>query len=138
MGFMSKYREINQQIATKSEQLAIERAQSSVKKLLESDQWKLSALALPESNMAVDAIIESSIHSVLEPKAQLMDTLRAKGFRPAEIRKVVHNYYDLHCAAKYGPSSEKTHEEMLGPVAEFFCAHQEIYNSLDPDSLRGD
>ena len=145
MALSDKYKKKKEAIHTERERLAVERAQSSVKRIIESEQFKLSALALPESAKAVDAIIKNTVQTVLDPIAQLVDTLRAKGFRPAEIRKLVHNFYDTYCTRLIGidgdSSSDKqelTYEEMLKPVADYFMEHQELYNTLDPEQLRGE
>lgn len=105
---------------------------------MESDQFKLSALALPENSMAVDAIIKSSVDAVLNPVADFMDTLRAKGFRPAEIRQLTHRMYLAHCVplSREIDREELLHEDMIKPVAEYFAQHQELYNSLNTEDLR--
>lgn len=123
------------EVAKERERLAIERAQSSIKNIMESDQFKLSALALPESQMAVDAIIKNTVTTVLDPVGSMMDTLRAKGFRPAEIRRLVHNLHDTYNLEPR--TGNPTHEEMVGPVAAYLTQHQELYNTFDPEMLRG-
>ena len=55
MSLSDFYKKRSREIASERERLAIERAQSSAKRIMESDQFKLSALALPENSMAVDA-----------------------------------------------------------------------------------
>lgn len=137
MSLSDRYKKASEQIANERQRLAIERAKSSVKRLMESEQFKLSALALPESKMAVDAIIHSTVSSALDSVNEFVDTLRAKGFRPAEIRKVVHDSYVLW---HLGPYTEGVtlYEDMLKPVADHVRTHQEIYNTLDPEQLRGE
>lgn len=136
MALSDKFKQRAASIAKEREKLAVERAQSSIKTFMNSDQFKLSALALPEGQMAVDAIVKNTVSVVLDPVGSMMDTLRAKGFRPAEIRKLVHNIHDTY---NLTPSTDNpTHEEMVGPVAEFLTEHQELYNTFDPEMLRGD
>lgn len=135
MALSGKYKKAAENIANERQRLAIERAQSSVKRLMESEQFKLSALALPESSMAVDAIIKQTVETTLDSVSEFTDTLRAKGFRPAEIRKLVHNLYQLY---NLGPYTHGTlHEDMVKPVADYVRAHQELYNTFDPETLRG-
>ena len=137
MALSDHYRKRRDEIASEREKLAIERAQSSVQRLMDSDQFKLSALALPQSDMAVDAIITTTVKSVLDPVAQLTDTLHAKGFRSAEVRTLVHNLFNTYCAASYeGDPSKAVFEEMVGPVADYVAEHQELYNTFDPAMLR--
>ncbi len=135
MALSDRFRKKAASIAAERERLAVERAQSSIQAIMASDQFKLSALALPEGQMAVDAIIKNTVSVVLDPVGSMMDTLRAKGFRPAEIRKLVHNIHDTYNLAPSG--TNHTHEEMVGPVADFLTEHQELYNTFDPEMLRG-
>lgn len=140
MSLSDFYKKRSREIASERERLAIERAQSSAKRIMESDQFKLSALALPENSMAVDAIIKSTVDAVLNPVADYTDTLRAKGFRPAEIRKLTHRMYLAHCVPLDQDITDSglLYEDMVGPVADYFARHQELYNSLNPDDLRTD
>lgn len=134
MSLADKYKKKTAALAEERQRLAVERARSSIKSIMESDQFKLSALALPESQMAVDAIVQNTVKTVLDPVGQMLDTLRAKGFRNAEIRKLVHN---LHETYKLEPHTDSAvFEDMVGPVAEFILAHQELYNTFDPEMLR--
>lgn len=134
MALSDMYKKKQQEISAKREQLAIERAKSSVSRVMQSEQWKLSALSLPEAEMAVDKIIQNTVQTVLDPVAQLTDTLRAKGFRPAEIRRLVHDLYLLY---HLGPEGENVvYENMLKPVADYVTEHQELYNTFDPEQLR--
>ena len=134
MSLADKYKKKTAALAEERQRLAVERARSSIKSIMESDQFKLSALALPESQMAVDAIVQNTVKTVLDPVGQILDTLRAKCFRNAEIRKLVHN---LHETYKLEPHTDSTvFEDMVGPVAEFILAHQELYNTFDPEMLR--
>ena len=89
--------------------------------------------------MAVDAIIRSTVQTTLNPTAQLQDTLRAKGFRPAEIRKMVHRLYVTYILSMNDKEDQiPDYDKMLNDVAIYIEGHQEIYNTLDPESLRGD
>lgn len=135
MALSDKYKTKAAAVAKEKERLAVERAQSSIKSLMNSDQFKLSALALPEGQMAVDEIVKNTVSVVLDPVGQMIDTLRAKGFRPAEIRKLVHNLHDTYNLEPLGDG--KSHDEMVGPVAAFLMEHQELYNTFDPEMLRG-
>lgn len=138
MALADFYRKSAESITQKRQELAIERSQSSIKKLMESDQFRLSVLALPESDMAVDAIINTTVKSILDPVAQFVDTLKAKGFRPAEIRATVNNLYNMYIVAMGAePAESLTYEDKVGPVADFVMTHQEVYNTLDPERLRG-
>lgn len=135
MALSSLYMKKAAEVAAERERLAVERARSSIKTIMDSDQFKLSALALPDNQMAVDQIIQSTVSVVLDPVGQMQDVLRAKGFRPAEIRKLVHNLHDTYNLEPQG--ANLTHEEMVGPVAEWLTQHQELYNTFDPEMLRG-
>lgn len=138
MALSDKYRKKREAVASERERLAVERAQGSIKRIMQSEQFRLSALALPESQMAVDAIVTQTVKSTLDPKGAFLDTVRAKGFRPAEIRMLVRKLYTLYCIPV---SAEKedlpAYEEMLDAVALHIDAHQELYNTLDPEELRG-
>lgn len=139
MSLSDKYRKKREEVSSEKERLAIERAQSSVKRIMESEQFKLSSLALPESAMAVDAIIRNTVKTTLDPVGQLQDTLRAKGFRMAEIHKMVHRLYVTYLQPlDENDGQVPEYEKMLSDVAIYLDAHQEIYNTLDPESLRGD
>lgn len=138
MGLQDHYKRKAQAICAERERLATERAQSSVKKLMESEQFRLSALALPESAMAVDALVRNTVNTVLDPVGTYIDTLRAKGFRQAEIRQITHRMYLTHCV-KFGEEPDDStllYDNMVGPVADYFMQHQELYNTLNPEDLR--
>lgn len=135
MALSNLYQRKASEIAKKREELAIERARSSIEGIMQSEQFKLSAIALPESRMAVDAIVTKAVSSVLNPVAQMVDTLRAKGFRQAEIRKLVHNLHDTYNLKPDTP--DPSYDDMVGPVADWLMEHQELYNSFDPEMLRG-
>lgn len=136
MALSDYYKKKSAELTATREQLAVERARNSVQELMNSEQFKLSALALPESKMAVDAIVENTVKTVLSPVSQFTDTLRAKGFRPADIRSAVHRLYDLY---NLGPTGQDVrHEDMLDAVASYVMQHQELYNTLDPSTVRGD
>ena len=118
-------------------QLKMERAQAATGLLLQTDQYKLSILNAPDASMAVDAIVKTAVESIVNPVADFLDTLRSKGFRQAEIRRLVHRLYNVHCLKLDEPEPQNLlYEDMLEPVAIHFCAHQELYSSLDPESLR--
>jgi hypothetical protein len=139
MSLSDKYRKKREEIATERERLAVERAKDSVKRIMESEQFRLSSIALPEADMAVDAIIKDTVRTTLDPVGQLLDTLRAKGFRPAEIRKMVHRLYITYIQSLNTPEDQTPgYDEMLSSVADYVYTHQELYNTLDPESLRGD
>ena len=117
--------------------LKVERAQAAAQSVLQSDQFKFSALTMPDSAMAVDALVNSIAQAVVDPVGEFIDTLRSKGFRQAEIRKLVHGLYNLYCKNPSEPDMvERTYEDMIKPVAEYVCLHQELYNTFDPESLR--
>lgn len=134
MALSDLYKKKREQISAERERLAIERAKDSVTRVMQSEQFKLSALALPDNAMAVDQIIQSTVQTILDPVAQLTDTLRAKGFRGAEIRRLVHDLYSLY---HLGPEGDNiVYENMLKPVADYVAEHQELYNTFDPEQLR--
>lgn len=136
MSLSSRYKKRSEEVQAMREKLAYERATSSIEKLMQTDQFKLSAIALPENRMNVDAIIGATVKTVLDPKAMMMDTLRAKGFRPAEIRKLVHDLHLLYFKTdKNQAGLDLTYEEMTEPVANFLAEHQEVYNTLEPSNF---
>ena len=137
MSLSDKFKKKRESVQSERERLALERAQNSTRRLLESDQFRLSALALPESQMAVDAILENAVKECLDPRAAFIDTLRAKGFRQAEIRKMVSNLYNMYkCLDDSSEAENVSYEDKLVFVADYVCAHQELYNTLDPENLR--
>lgn len=121
----------------KLRQLKVERCQAAVNTILASDQFKLSAIALPDAAMAVDNIINNVVSTVTDPTQDYIDVLKAKGFRQAEIRNLTHRLYCTYCV-EFGAvvSDNITFEQMVGPVAEYMMMHQEVYSSLDPESMR--
>ena len=136
MALSDRYKKSRDKIASEKERLAVERAKASVQKVLESDQFKLSALALPESQMQVDAIMETTVKATLDPVGQLNDTLRAKGCRNAEIRNIVHRLYNLYIAGFDDEDVVPPYEQMEHDVAYYMDGHQEVYSTLDIEQLR--
>lgn len=138
MALSDRYKKSRQDVISKREQLALERAQNSVAKFMETEQFKLSAFALPEGQMAVDAIVRNTVHTTLDPTGEFLDTLHAKGFRPAEVRKMVSRLYVTYIQSLDGSEQQlPPYEDMLHDVSIYVGGHQEIYNTLDPESLRG-
>lgn len=134
MALSDKFMKKTNELHAERERLALERARSAIGKVMETDQFKLSALSLPESQMAVDAIVSNTVSTVLDPVGSMLDTLRARGFRQAEIRSLVHNLYITY---NLGPNGESAlYEDMERPVAEYILSHQELYNTFDPEQLR--
>ena len=117
-------------------QLKLERAKNAAEEILNSDQFKMSAIAMPESSMAIDALVNSAVRSITDPVAEYMDTLKAKGFRIGEIRSLTHNLYRLYCNGNNENDANLIFENMVGPVAQYVAMHQELYNTFDPESLR--
>lgn len=119
-------------------QLKIERAQSAAKQIIQSDQFRLSALAMPDNAMCVDQLIAQVTKTITDPKADYLDTLRARGFLPADIRKLTACLYATYCSSySTKPASQMVYDEMVGPVAEYVMQHQELYNTFDPETIRG-
>lgn len=135
MALSDRYKKSRDRIANERERLAVERAKASVQKVLESDQFRLSALALPESQMQVDTIMETTVKATLDPIGQLNDTLRAKGFRPAEVRSIVQRLYTAYIR-KFDENDIPPYEVMEKEVAYYVESHQELYNSVDVEQLR--
>lgn len=117
-------------------QLKLERAQSAVTELISSDQFKMSILASPNNQMAISEVARAAATAVSDPVGDLLDTLRSKGFRPAEIRKLVHKLYNMYVVGLEEQTGDVVYEDILEPVAFYVCEHQELYNTLEPESLR--
>lgn len=118
-------------------QLKIERAQNAAQEIIKSDQFKMSALALPESAMCIDQLIAQVTKTITNPKADYLDTLRARGFLPADIRKLTSCLYMTYCSNQATkPINEMLFEEMVVPVAEYVAVHQELYNTFNPEEIR--
>lgn len=118
-------------------QLKVERARAAAESVVKSDQFKLSALAMPDAAMAVDALVQNVVTACTDPIGEYMDTLSAKGFRTGEIRALTHQLYDTYCIGiGHKSDPDMLFEDMVGPVANFMLAHQELYNTLDPESMR--
>ena len=136
MALSERRKKVSEQLQA-LESFKIERAQQAAQNVIQSDQFKFSALAMPDASMAVDALVSTITKAVVDPVGEFIDTLRAKGFRQGEIRKLVHGLYNLYCKDPNDMSTkEQLYEDMIGPVAEYVCLHQELYNTFDPDSLR--
>lgn len=119
-------------------QLKIERAQSAAQQIIQSDQFKMSALALPEAAMCIDQLVAQVTKTITDPKADYLDTLRARGFLPADIRKLTACLYATYCSSySTKPVGQMVYDEMVGPVAEYVLSHQELYNTFDPETIRG-
>lgn len=105
--------------------------------LINSDQYAISALSLPDAQLAITDIVTETIRAINSPINDFLDVLRAKGFRQAEIRRIVHKCYDLYCNPINSDSGRQAlYDDMLPEVAAYFLAHQEAYTSLSTDELR--
>ena len=135
----SKLSEIRARNAERREnlmQLKLERAQSAVTELISFDQFRMSIFASPDNAMAVSAVAHAAAAAVSDPVGDMLDTLRSKGFRPAEIRKLVHKLYNMYIVGLEEQGTTAIYEDILEPVAFYVCEHQELYNTLEPESLR--
>ena len=93
--------------------------------------------AAESAAMAVDALVQNVVTACTDPIGEYMDTLSAKGFRTGEIRALTHQLYDTYCIGiGHKSDPDMLFEDMVGPVANFMLAHQELYNTLDPESMR--
>lgn len=137
MALSDRYKKTAETLVSEREKLAVQRAQQSVARLMESDQFKLSALALPEASMAVDSIVSTSVKSALDPQSQYLDTLHVKGFRKADIHQITRRLYMSYCLPLDSKEDElPDYDIMLEEVANYVLGHQEIYNTLNPEDLR--
>lgn len=117
------------------EDIKVKRAREAADALIRSESFSLSALTLPDAQMAVDSLVETAIKAVCDPVNEFLDVLRAKGFRQAEIRKIVIRLYESFCRP-LNDSTEKIYEEMLEPVAIYMAQNQDLYSKIDIDFLR--
>jgi hypothetical protein len=122
----------NAEINRKRQEFAKERAMARVNKIVESDQFKFYT-QMPEASSVIDKIVSDTVDASINPVSELVDTLRAKGFKQAQIRKLVHNLYDLYI--KKGDGESPDYDLMLEPVAQYVAMHQELYNTFTPDML---
>lgn len=122
----------NAEIYRKRQEFAKERAIARVEKIADSDQFKFYS-QLPEAAAVIDKIVTNTIDASISPESEFIDTLRAKGFKQAQIRKLVHNLYDMYI--KKGDMTSPEYEDMLSPVAQYVAVHQELYNTFTPDML---
>lgn len=119
-------------------QLKIERAQNAAQQIIQSDQFKMSALAMPDSAMCIEQFVTQITKTVIDPKADYIDTLRARGFQPADIRKLTSDLFRTYCRAyATKPIDQIVYDEMIGPVAEYVNIHQELYNTFNVEDIRG-
>lgn len=104
--------------------------------MMKNEMFELSLASIPEGRMAMEKIADTVLDVAFDPKVEFEDTLRAKGFRPAEIRATVANLYGLWYGQTDPNWQTKTYEEMLEPVAYYAYQHQEIFNTLSTRDLR--
>ena len=131
------YKKKREVIQNERIRLATERAKSGIAKLLETEQFKMSVLAMDDANLAVDTLINTAINACLDPKSEFNDTLRSRGFRPAEIRALVRDLYTLYaCFNNPDKANDVLYEEKLEFVANYVREHQELYSTFDPENLR--
>lgn len=130
------YKKKRAEVAAEIQRIAAERAQPNVRRALETEQFRLSVLNTADNDIAINEIINTTVQAVLDPTSAMLDVLRNRGFRPAEIRKVVHLIYNNNCRSLNVDSESLTYEDMLYPVAYFLSEHPEFYDTLNVDSLR--
>ena len=120
-------------VQQKKQEAVKDRLAKSLQSLVDSEQVKLACAAAKDPNMAVDWLADNMVQEVLNPVAQYEDTLRAKGYRAADIRYITRNLYITYCIP---PEQAKqvenmTHDQMIGPVANYVLEHQELYNTFE-------
>lgn len=121
------------QQAVQKEQARIqeERARRKAADILQSPMGKLSTLLI-SNNISVDELVQSVVSDINNPVSQMVDTFKARGWRQATIRAIVHRVYDLYCKPlDAGDHPELTYDEMLEPVAIYLQSHTELYQTLE-------
>lgn len=120
-----RYKKKSALIEQRRKDLAYERAKVIADEVINSEQFQLAVTASKDDIKAsVDVILRRSVNSVMDNRAQFLDTMRSKGLPTAYIRKFVHNIYDLL------GEPEATYEEMENAVADYMAVHPELYNSV--------
>lgn len=150
MSLKDRYLKSAEELSSKRKELALERAQQQMSELWNNPQIQLSIYnqvskgGMDVENIiddkAVNVVLKTAIDASLDPKSSYIDTLRAKGFLPAEIRQITKRLYQMHCIKFDASIDVETllYEDMLNSVSAYMYAHQELYNSLSPQDLRTD
>ncbi len=135
---LSARRKQAEQERERLQQIKIDRAKRSADAIIASDQFKMSAIATPEAKLCLNGLLEGIMGESVKPENDFVDVLHAKGFRNAEIRKLVFKLYNTYCV---GIDSDVTkndvlYEDMLPKVAEYVMSHQELYNTFTVEDMR--
>ncbi len=117
----------------KKQEYQASRARDYVAKMSQTEQFALYA-SLPDAETCINKIIDKTIEVNMNPVAQYTDTLRSMGLRQAHIRRITHHLYCAYC--NMSPEADSVpYEEMLNDVAAYVYMHQEVYSSINVDSL---
>lgn len=117
----------------KKQEYQASRAREYVAKMSQTEQFALYA-SLPDAETCINKIIDKTIEVNMNPEAQYLDTLRSMGLRQAHIRRITHHFYCAYC--NMSPDADTVpYEEMLKDVAAYVYMHQEVYSSINVDSL---
>lgn len=123
------------------EELKIKRASKTITQIMNTDQFKMSVLATPDAKIAVNALLEDTVRQVVSSTSDYEDTLRARGFKPAEIHYITRILYETYFGKINSNGSVEVddsipYERMLQQVADYAYQHQEVYTSLVPEEWR--
>lgn len=118
------------QIESKRKQLTEERAKARAADILGTSAVRLNQVLI-SNQINVDDFVSSIVQDITNDSITFTDKLRARGWRPAEIRKVVHKLYNMYCVSVEHEADEALYEEMLEPVAKYVEANPSIYDQLD-------
>ncbi len=137
MALSDKYKKKAKAMTEERVNLAVEQSRNKVNELMQTDQFRLSVMATPEAGMFVESIIKTTVDTILDPVAQYIDILRAKGFKSSEIRMMADRHYRAHLV-KFDDvvPEDLVYEDIIDDVANFFLQNQELYNSCNPEDLR--
>lgn len=118
-----------EEIKAKRAQAASEEVQKSLNALVNSDVFNTQL----DTGMTVEKLVNQAVSTAVDPRTQYISNLKAMGLRQAHIRKLTDILYHLYIDAS--PKEDILYDDMIVAVSEYVYLHQEIYNSLNLDTL---
>lgn len=102
------------------------RARAVTNDVLNSDTFKVQLAGIPDTPEVFDHVVKNVVEAVVNPVNDYIDTLTARGYTDAAIRKITRN---LATTFSLFPD-DGLHEDRIKVVAEWISENPWAYESL--------
>jgi len=129
MSLSEKYKKSREQIISRRNEIASERAKIATDEFMHSEAFKLALESgLSAVKNSVEGMVKQAVDMALDPINELKDSLLAHNIPNAVLRKYIHKLYSLYLHNQGEP--EPAYEQMEYDVALYVGEHSDIWESI--------